>query len=157
MTAPVRITLSLVDEKGATAKTGYYLDLAAFDPATFPVGFEDLHNAIAATTAMKLFKASATLNFGLSGYAITTGEAYSDNQDKGFTEWLDEDGQVTFSMSVPGPKQTIFTTNIETLDKLDSAVAELITQILFFCATKAGKAILGLYKGWRYREPGQPS
>lgn len=157
MSAPVRINLSFVDEKGGTARTGYYIPLADFDPVTFVAMYADLHNAVDGVTAMKLFKASATINFGLPGFVLETGEPYADNQDKALSEWTDEDGGNSFSMAMPGPKQTVFTTNAETLDKVDAAVAELIVQVLFFCATKAGKAIIGLYKGWRYREPGTPT
>lgn len=155
----IRIKVLLADNDGQTAVTGFWVPAVDFSVDSWDTDLGPLFDAIGGATAMKLVRASATLTAGLDGYSVTTGQYYGDNQDKAFMDFTNEDGAVSFSMSLPGPKATLFVSDgvngVASVDGIDTLVAELINQLVALACDKVGKALVDLYRGWRKRKSGR--
>jgi hypothetical protein len=117
-------------------------------------GIIDPNNAgiQAIVTAINALTRSVALTIELSAVdaiegSPTVSAAYI-AEDKAAFKALDADGQV-HNYRVPGPKQTIFLTNKETVNMSDSSVTDVVSRITSTVIGRGGVAITSVPNGFR--------
>ncbi len=81
---------------------------------------------------------------------VATTGSYQNKEDKAVFLFKSNKNN-TVIYECPCPDATLFTSDAETIDALDAAVAAFITAVLNFAADKAGNAIIAFLRGYRKR------
>lgn len=146
-----RVTMQFEDLQGNNATTGMYIKTATvLDSVTWSTTIAALLDAFTAASVAR--GGAATLGCQATDEAaVAAAGAYQNVEDKAFLEFVSA-GNNTVIYELPSPNSTVFETDSETVDPTDALIVEIVTQVLAFCADKAGNLIIGYVRGYRNRK-----
>jgi len=139
--------ISFQDNNGVRGTGKLWVPDATIDP---DVGNGDLLASINAATNAAVTRVAILIDDVVTTVAAVDG--VYDLEDKAVLQFLDADGFTT-TVVIPAPIEGVFTTDDKTVDDApgNAIVQALIADILLYCVTRTGAALIEFVKGWRAR------
>lgn len=114
---------------------------------------DGLYSAFQEVSACALIRAASHQYelFTPSIPALVAGQPFRSIEDKGHLELLTSEGN-KIVIDYPGPKlNTIAVSDAEALDSDNATIDTIVANIILFCTTRLGEALLTLWRAYRSR------
>lgn len=141
-----QLTMTWRDVFGVAAKCGILIAAATVDPSGIAVAA--VRAAIAAVSGA--VNTAASLSFYAGVTDTPAAGSFGDNEDKVMMKFSDADGNI-HNYKIPGPLESIFQADKQTVDPANAAVLTYTTAMLASAVTKAGRPLTEFRGGKRMR------